>query len=127
MPDRDAVVAMLQVRRYQQSMGALAVGVDARMHAQQDKYQQSELAEAAKVHSEVTPPPIMGDFSTGTPTGWWNQFAVVFRRSFFYKLREPAAVMTQFFNSVFLSIIIGCIYWQMNSGQAAAMVRSLAA
>ena len=65
----------------------------------------------------------MGDFSTGTPTGWWNQFAVVFRRSFFYKLREPAAVMTQFFNSVFLSIIIGCIYWQMNSGQAAAMVR----
>ena len=35
--------------------------------------------------------------------------AVVFRRSFFYKLREPAAVLTQFFNSVFLAIIIGFI------------------
>ena len=48
---------------------------------------------------------------------------VVFRRSFFYKLREPTAVMTQFVNSVFLSIIIGFIYWQMNDGQAATMVR----
>ena len=32
-----------------------------------------------------------------------------------YKLREPTAVLTQAVNSVFLSIIIGAIYWQVMS------------
>lgn len=65
----------------------------------------------------------MGDFSGGCPTSWFNQFSVVFRRSFFYKLREPAAVLTQFFNSVFLAIIIGFIYFQMGTDQASATDR----
>ena len=90
----------------------------------QQKYNDSEVSAHYRSLTTVTPPAIMDQYTSDTPTGWWNQMMVVFRRSFFYKLREPSAVLTQFVNAVVLSIIIGLIYWQMNRGQAALLVCS---
>jgi ABC-type multidrug transport system permease subunit len=51
------------------------------------------------------------------PTPWRNQLAVLFKRSFFHKLRDPLAVATQFLNAVLLPIVIGSIYWQIGLDQ----------
>lgn len=44
-------------------------------------------------------------------SGWWVQFAVLWMRAFKYKLREPAAVMTQATMAILLPALIGGIYW----------------
>ena len=41
----------------------------------QDKYEKSDLAAAARALSTNLPPAIMGDFSGGCPTSWFNQFS----------------------------------------------------
>lgn len=46
---------------------------------------------------------------------WWTQFSVVLRRSFFHKMREPLAAVTQAFNAVFISFIIGSVYWRVRA------------
>ena len=56
-------------------------------------------------------------------TPWYNQFRVVFIRSFLHKFREPVALMTQVFSAVMTPIIFGSVYWQINESQQAALDR----
>ena len=61
------------------------------------KYAGSAVAVAAMAPPALalTPLPPVGQGTTRFPTGWWMQFAVLWKRTMVYKLREPAAVMTQ--------------------------------
>lgn len=51
------------------------------------------------------------------PTPFYYQFIVLFSRSFFHKLREPAAVMSQAVYSIVLPLIVGSIFWQIGFDQ----------
>lgn len=48
---------------------------------------------------------------------WLRQFSALFRRSFFYKLRSPEAVITQFSFAVITTLLVGLIYWQLGLSQ----------
>jgi ABC-type multidrug transport system permease subunit len=57
------------------------------------------------------------------PTSWWTQFTQIWRRTLLYKLREPAAVMTQFSTAVIMPLIVGGIFWSISLSQSAVMDR----
>ena len=56
-------------------------------------------------------------------TPWYNQFRVIFVRSFLHKFREPIALMTQAFTAIVVPLIFGSMYWQMDLSQQASLDR----
>jgi ABC-type multidrug transport system permease subunit len=91
-------------------------------------YASSPLAAAAMAPppAALLPPPLpeVGvDGASRYPTGWWNQFCVLFGRTMRYKLREPAAVLTQACTAVFLPLLVGGIYWRIPFTQNAIQDR----
>ena len=48
---------------------------------------------------------------------WLRQFWALLRRSFFYKLRAPEAVVSQFAYAIITMVLVGTIYWQLGLGQ----------
>jgi ABC-type multidrug transport system ATPase subunit len=113
-----------------------------------DRYARSPLAAAAAADPPVVPPPATPSFDHlamlpgGTvavaaadaaatraastrayPTSWLTQVRVITARSFFYKLRNPDAVMSQAVSAVAMSLVCGSIYYQLGLGQAAARDR----
>ena len=91
-----------------------------------------EKATVAKLNSMLTenPPAIkyLSDMPTAT-TGltetnhglytqpFGSRLKILFRRTLAYKIREPASVMTQAVNSVFMPVIISLIYLRMGLSQ----------
>lgn len=57
------------------------------------------------------------------PTSWWTQFTAIWRRTLLYKLREPAAVMTQASTAVVMPLIVGGIFWSVSLSQSAVSDR----
>jgi hypothetical protein len=51
------------------------------------------------------------------PNPGWYQFIVIWRRSFWHKLREPAAAATQVLFATILPLIIGSVFWQISLAQ----------
>jgi hypothetical protein len=91
-------------------------------------YAASPLAAAAMAppHASALPPPLPEVGVDGTsryPTGWCNQFVVLFGRTMRYKLREPSAVLTQACTAVFLPLLVGGIYWRIPFTQNAIQDR----
>ena len=94
----------------------------ARARAFADAYAASPLA--ARVLAPPPPPlplplPPVGKGTTLFPTSWLTQFAVLWRRTMLYKLREPAAVMTQATTAIIMPLIVGGIYWHIPLTQSA--------
>lgn len=71
----------------------------------------------------VPPPQARSETVRKYPTSWWTQFWVIAQRSFWYKLRNPDAVMSQAVSAVAMSLVCGSIYYQMGLSQAAARDR----
>jgi ATP-binding cassette subfamily G (WHITE) protein 2 len=90
-----------------------------------DTYAASPLASAAMVPLKSPPSPLppIGKGTTLFPTSWAMQFAVLWRRTMLYKLREPAAVMTQFSMAVIMPLLVGGIFWGITNSQAAVSDR----
>lgn len=63
--------------------------------------------------------PLDKDAETSYPNGWMFQFTVLFLRSFMYKLREPAAVMTQASTSIVIPLVAGGVFWKISLAQNA--------
>ena len=57
--------------------------------------------------------PVGGVRLSRYPTSWLNQASVVAERSWWYKLRNPDAVMSQFVGSIVLAAVIGSVYYHM--------------
>jgi len=89
------------------------------------KYAASALAATAMAPPamELKPLPPVGKGTTRFPTSWWTQFAVLWRRTMLYKLREPAAVMTQACMAVVMPLLVGGIYWRIPLTQTAVTDR----
>ena len=89
------------------------------------KYAASVLAATAMAPPalEMEPLPPVGKGTTRFPTSWWTQFAVLWRRTMLYKLREPAAVMTQACMAVVMPLLVGGIYWRIPLTQTAVTDR----
>ena len=51
---------------------------------------------------------------------WLTQFGAIFSRTLLYKLREPAVVASQFLNSVLIPLIVGSIYFRMDTTVSAS-------
>ena len=90
-------------------------------------YTASPLARAAMQPPAVPPAPLpaagRGAEHGLFPTSWWTQFTQIWRRTLLYKLREPAAVMTQFSTAVVMPLIVGGIFWNISLSQSAVMDR----
>ena len=89
------------------------------------KYAASALAVSAMAPPamKLQPLPAVGNGTTRFPTSWWTQFAVLWRRTMLYKLREPAAVFTQFSMAVIMPLLVGGIYWNIPLTQTAVTDR----
>jgi ABC-type multidrug transport system ATPase subunit/ABC-type multidrug transport system permease subunit len=85
-----------------------------------DKYRASDLFDKYTTpipESELPGDPFAaskeGEFKSRYPTGFCTQVSVIVKRVFLFKLREPEAVVTQAFNLIFMSALIGWIYWDL--------------
>jgi len=59
--------------------------------------------------------------SAGRPrfsASWATQFRVLWMRTLLYKLREPAAIITQASTAVMMPLLIGGVYWHIPTTQA---------
>eukprot|EP01083_Nonionella_stella_P220432 788644_1 len=56
-------------------------------------------------------------------TSTWNQISVVTQRTFIHKWREPIATMTQAFNAVFMPLLFGSVYWNLDLSQQSSYDR----
>jgi len=56
-------------------------------------------------------------------TSFANQVYVLFKRTFLHKLREPIATMTQIFNAIFMPVVFGSVYWDIDLSQQSAYDR----
>lgn len=90
-----------------------------------EKYLRSPVAELALLPPSRTPAPLAGtgQGSSPYPETWFTQFAVLWMRAFKYKLREPAAVMTQATMAIVLPALVGGIYWHISLRQSAVYDR----
>lgn len=52
------------------------------------------------------------------PASWGTQFRVLWTRTLLYKLREPAAIITQASTAVVMPLLIGGVYWHIPTTQA---------
>lgn len=68
--------------------------------------------------SSVIPRPIRDTEISRYVTPYWNQLYVVLMRSFFYKMREPAVIVTQLFNCIVLPLLIGSIFYHIPLDQS---------
>ena len=86
-----------------------------------EKYATSAVAAAAMAPPQLAlvPLPPGGRGVSRFPTSWWTQFGVLWKRTMLYKLREPAAVMTQFSMAVIMPLLVGGIYWRIPLTQTA--------
>lgn len=64
-------------------------------------------------HYPPVPRPHYSSSSRRYPTRWLTQFAVVAERAWLYKLRSPDAVVSQFFASVIMSVLMGSFFYAM--------------
>jgi ATP-binding cassette subfamily G (WHITE) protein 2 len=85
-------------------------------------YAASPLA-AASMKPPAEPPAPLPATGRGSehglfPTSWWAQFSAIWRRTLLYKLREPAAVMTQASTAVVMPLIVGGIFWSVSLSQS---------
>jgi ATP-binding cassette subfamily G (WHITE) protein 2 len=90
------------------------------------RYAAEPLAAAAMEPPAWRPPPLPRVAAGGValfPTSWWTQFRVLWKRTMLYKLREPAAVMTQASTAVVMPLIVGGIYWRIPLTQGAVSDR----
>ena len=90
-------------------------------------YAASPLA-AASMQPPADPPAPLPAAGRGSehglfPTSWWTQFSAIWRRTLLYKLREPAAVMTQASTAVVMPLIVGGIFWSISLSQSAVSDR----
>lgn len=90
-----------------------------------DLYARSTAAAAAIARPASMPPPLppVGQAETTYPESWYTQFIVLFLRAFKYKLREPAAVMTQASTAVIVPLLVGGIFWNISLRQTAIFDR----
>jgi len=90
-------------------------------------YSASPLARGAMEPPAVPPAPLPAAGKGGAhglfPTSWLTQFAAIWRRTLLYKLREPAAVMTQASTAVVMPLIVGGIFWAIPLTQSAVSDR----
>jgi hypothetical protein len=66
------------------------------------------------------PSPHYGSTTNRYPTRWFTQFIVVAERAWVYKLRSPDAVVSQFFASVIMSVMMGSFFYAMPLTQVSA-------
>lgn len=81
------------------------------------KYAASPLALAARTPPPSYPPratPAFGGSGKRRyPTSWCTQMGVVLERTFWFKLRNPDAVLSLFIGTFVMSIIIAAVFWKL--------------
>lgn len=80
------------------------------------RYATSQLAEWARAEPSAYPPPPVPSYGDGGrrfPTSWATQAFVVCERAFWYKWRNPDAVVSQFVGSVLMAVIVGSVFLQL--------------
>ena len=86
------------------------------------RYSESALAMLAMtpMPAELAPPPLNVCRGAGRySTSWLTQCRVLWKRTLLYKLREPAAVLTQGMTSALMPLIVGGIYYRIPLSQSA--------
>jgi len=65
----------------------------------------------------VTRDLVLSGVHKGYQTSFCNQFWVLLKRNFMFKLREPMALGTQLFNDTLMPFVVGLIYWNLGLSQ----------